>query len=227
MESYEDRCVNCQHNDILELRTANASLQQCNSFILNSIPVLVTVTSFGMFTLLGGNLTPSRAFTSLSLFAVLRFPLNMLPNLITQVLPSSAWCWSGVELRQGRAEGVWRRDGGSWDVLWRGERGRWWVTRAGGGWVANANVSLQRLEELFLAEERILLPNPPLEPELPAISIKNGYFSWDSKVLVGMHPTSPGIAPSVLVIKFQFPSCHTPNPGMTGRGPQRLSPRHT
>ncbi|CAL5345398.1 unnamed protein product [Camellia sinensis] len=95
------------------------------------IPVLVTVTSFGMFTFLGGNLTPSRAFTSLSLFAMLRFPLNMLPNLITQVV--------------------------------------------------NANVSLQRLEELFLAEERILLPNPPLEPELPAISIRNGYFSWDSK----------------------------------------------
>lgn len=48
--------------------------------------------------------------------------------------------------------------------------------------VVNANVSLQRLEELFLAEERVLLPNPPLEPVLPAISIKDGYFSWASKV---------------------------------------------
>lgn len=48
--------------------------------------------------------------------------------------------------------------------------------------VVNANVSLQRLEELLLAEERILVPNPPLEPELPAVSIKNGNFSWDSKV---------------------------------------------
>ncbi|URE19194.1 BAG domain [Musa troglodytarum] len=47
--------------------------------------------------------------------------------------------------------------------------------------VVNCNVSLKRLEELLLAEERILLPNPPLEPQLPAISIKNGYFSWDSK----------------------------------------------
>nr|QWN59139.1 ATP-binding cassette C transporter [Rehmannia glutinosa] len=106
-------------------------LSACNNFILNSIPVLVTVISFGMFTFLGGDLTPSRAFTSLSLFSVLRMPLNMLPNLITQVV--------------------------------------------------NANVSLQRLEELLLAEERTLLPNPPLEPTLPAISIKGGYFSWDSK----------------------------------------------
>ncbi|XP_047256585.1 ABC transporter C family member 1 isoform X7 [Capsicum annuum] len=50
------------------------------------------------------------------------------------------------------------------------------------GAVVNANVSLKRLEELLLAEERILLPNPPLEPGLPAISIKNGCFSWESKV---------------------------------------------
>ncbi|KAA3460958.1 ABC transporter C family member 12-like isoform X5 [Gossypium australe] len=47
--------------------------------------------------------------------------------------------------------------------------------------VAKANISLQRLEELFLAEERVLAPNPSLEPGLPAISIKNGNFSWDLK----------------------------------------------
>ncbi|XP_028090867.1 ABC transporter C family member 12-like isoform X4 [Camellia sinensis] len=129
-ESFQSKVHSIRFDELSWFQKAQL-LSACNSFILNSIPVLVTVTSFGMFTLLGGNLTPSRAFTSLSLFAVLRFPLNMLPNLITQV--------------------------------------------------ANANVSLQRLEELFLAEERILLPNPPLEPELPAISIKNGYFSWDSK----------------------------------------------
>lgn len=48
--------------------------------------------------------------------------------------------------------------------------------------VVNAHVSLQRMEELFLIEERTLAPNPPLKPGLPAISIKNGCFSWDSKV---------------------------------------------
>ncbi|KAJ8538757.1 hypothetical protein K7X08_030053 [Anisodus acutangulus] len=106
-------------------------LAALNSFILNSIPVVVIVISFGVFSLLGGDLTPARAFTSLSLFAVLRFPLFMLPNIITQVV--------------------------------------------------NANVSLKRLQELLLAEERILLPNPPLEPGLPAISINNGCFSWESK----------------------------------------------
>ncbi|XP_052179623.1 ABC transporter C family member 12-like isoform X3 [Diospyros lotus] len=130
-ESFQSKLHSLRKDELSWFQKAQL-LSACNTFILNSIPVLVTVTSFGMFTLLGGDLTPSRAFTSLSLFAVLRFPLNMLPNLITQV--------------------------------------------------ANVNVSLQRLEELLLAEERILLPNPPLEPTLPAISIKNGYFSWDSKV---------------------------------------------
>ncbi|XP_047940588.1 ABC transporter C family member 12-like [Salvia hispanica] len=129
-KSFKSKIQVLRDDELSWVRKAQ-TLQAWNTFILNSIPVLVTVISFGTFTLLGGDLTPSRAFTSLALFGVLRFPLNMLPNLITQVV--------------------------------------------------NANVSLQRLEELLLAEERILLPNPPLAPELPAISIKGGNFSWDSK----------------------------------------------
>ncbi|KAF5736366.1 ABC transporter family protein [Tripterygium wilfordii] len=128
--SFQSKVQNVRNDELSWFRKASL-LGAGNSFILNSIPVVVTVVSFGLFTLLGGNLTPARAFTSLSLFAVLRFPLFMLPNIITQVV--------------------------------------------------NANVSLKRLEDLFLAEERILLPNPPLDPQLPAISIRNGYFSWDSK----------------------------------------------
>ncbi|XP_060675528.1 ABC transporter C family member 2-like isoform X1 [Ziziphus jujuba] len=128
--SFQSKVLSVRIEEFSWFRKASL-LGALNRFILNSTPVVVTVISFGMFTLLGGDLTPARAFTSLSLFAVLRFPLFMLPNIITQVV--------------------------------------------------NANVSLKRLEELLLAEERILLPNPPLDPRLPAISIKNGYFSWDSK----------------------------------------------
>ncbi|XP_071921349.1 ABC transporter C family member 12-like isoform X1 [Coffea arabica] len=129
-KSFQSKILSMRNDELSWFKKAQF-LAACNTFILNSIPVLVTVVSFGMFTFLGGDLTPARAFTSLSLFSVLRFPLNMLPNLITQVV--------------------------------------------------NVNVSLQRLEELFLAEERILSSNPPGEPGLPAISIKDGYFSWDSK----------------------------------------------
>ncbi|KAI4371822.1 hypothetical protein MLD38_010126 [Melastoma candidum] len=129
-DSFKAKVQDVRTEELSWFRKASL-LGALNSFILNSIPVVVTATSFGLFTLLGGDLTPSRAFTSLSLFAVLRFPLFMLPSIITQTV--------------------------------------------------NANVSLKRLEELLLAEERILLPNPPLDPGLPAISIKNGNFSWDTK----------------------------------------------
>ncbi|KAJ6893919.1 hypothetical protein NC652_027866 [Populus alba x Populus x berolinensis] len=149
--SFQAKVQGVRDDELSWFRKASL-LGACNSFILKSIPVMVTVISFGMYTLLGGNLTPARAFTSLSLFAVLRFPLSMLPNMITQVL-SSFFIVSLIVLLTA-------------EILLM---------------VVNANVSLKRLEELFLAEERIRLPNPLLDPWLPAVSIKNGYFSWDSK----------------------------------------------
>ncbi|XP_050370620.1 LOW QUALITY PROTEIN: ABC transporter C family member 12-like [Argentina anserina] len=128
--SFQLRVQNIRNDELSRFRKAQL-LSALNSFILSSIPIVVTVSSFGAFTFFGGKLTPARAFTSLSLFALLRFPLESLPNLLSQVV--------------------------------------------------NANVSLQRLEELLLTEEKSLVPNPPLEPGLPAISIQDGYFSWDSK----------------------------------------------
>ncbi|CAM6104569.1 unnamed protein product [Calypogeia fissa] len=103
-----------------------------NSFLLNSIPVCVTILAFGLYSLFGGDLTPAKAFTSLALFAVLRFPLYMFPSLVTQAV--------------------------------------------------NANVSLKRLQDLLLAEERVLLPNPPIEPGLPALAIEDGTFAWDTSI---------------------------------------------
>ncbi|OEL34907.1 ABC transporter C family member 2 [Dichanthelium oligosanthes] len=129
-QSFQSKVQDIRDDELSWFRRAQL-LAALNSFILNSIPVVVTVVSFGVYSLLGGDLTPAKAFTSLSLFAILRFPLFMLPNLITQVV--------------------------------------------------NCKVSLKRLEDLLLAEERLLLPNPPIDPELPAISIKNGYFSWESQ----------------------------------------------
>ncbi|KAL4010215.1 hypothetical protein IC575_030445 [Cucumis melo] len=106
-----------------------AFLKSINSFIVHIIPCLVVVTSFGLFTVFEGNLTPSRAYTSLSLLSVLIFSLCMFFGAIPQVV--------------------------------------------------NAVVSLKRVEELVVAKERIVLPNPPLNPDLPSILIKNGNFAWD------------------------------------------------
>ncbi|PHT58696.1 ABC transporter C family member 2 [Capsicum baccatum] len=160
--SFQSKVQGVRNEELTWFRKSQL-LGALNSFILNSIPVVVIVISFGIFSLLGGDLTPARAFTSLSLFAVLRFPLFMLPITITQVV--------------------------------------------------NANVSLKRLEELLLAEERILLPNPPLEPGLPAISIKNGCFSWESKSISTLPKIihSQCLTPSVLEHQSPSSSCARTN----------------
>ncbi|CAA6668089.1 unnamed protein product [Spirodela intermedia] len=122
-KSFQSKIQNIRNDELFWYRRSQY-WAACNSFVLNSIPVLVTVISFGMYTLLGGDLTPAKALHAFHCF-------NYVVFFFCQVV--------------------------------------------------NANVSLKRLEDLLLAEERALLPNPPLDPRLPAISIKDGYFSWDSK----------------------------------------------
>jgi ATP-binding cassette subfamily C (CFTR/MRP) protein 1 len=46
-----------------------------NYFILGSVPVLVSLATFGCYVLLGNELTAAKAFTAITLFAILRFPL--------------------------------------------------------------------------------------------------------------------------------------------------------
>lgn len=127
--SFRSKVLKIRDDEISWFRKAQL-LSAINTFCLNSVPILVTVLAFGFFTYFGGVLTPAKAFTSLSLFAVLRFPLFMFPTLVTAAV--------------------------------------------------NANVSLKRLQELLLAEERVLSLNPPLENNLPAISVKDGNFAWDA-----------------------------------------------
>ena len=51
----------------------------------SAVPVLVSLSSFTAFTLMGGELTPGKAFTSLALFNILRFPMAVLPSVVSQV----------------------------------------------------------------------------------------------------------------------------------------------
>ena len=48
------------------------------------VPVLVSLSSFAAYTLMGEELTPAKAFTSLALFNILRFPMAVLPSIISQ-----------------------------------------------------------------------------------------------------------------------------------------------
>lgn len=127
-ESFKTKVLGIRADEISWLRKSQL-LNAVNSFLLDAAPVLVAVLAFGLYTYFGGELTPAKTFTSLSLFAVLRFPLYTLPTLIV--------------------------------------------------YIVNANVSLKRLQEFLVADERDLQPNPALESGLPAISIENRTFSWE------------------------------------------------
>jgi hypothetical protein len=64
-----DRIQNVRNEELSTLWRAFI-IQALFGFTLNTIPVLVSVLTFGVYVLLGNKLTAAEAFTSLSLFTV-------------------------------------------------------------------------------------------------------------------------------------------------------------
>ena len=68
----------------------NSIVRAINMFFISAIPIFVTFFTFLVYVSIPGNkLTASVAFTSLSLFSVLRMPLIMLPQVINQAIQTS------------------------------------------------------------------------------------------------------------------------------------------
>jgi hypothetical protein len=61
----------------------------CSLRMLQTVPTLVTIATFSAYVLLGNDLTAAKAFTSLSLFGVLRMPLFQLPMVVSQAVRAS------------------------------------------------------------------------------------------------------------------------------------------
>ncbi|XP_026349643.2 ATP-binding cassette sub-family C member 2 [Ursus arctos] len=85
-------------NQVHELRKkelknllAFARMQSVMVFLLHLTPVLVSVITFSVYTLVDSNniLDAEKAFTSITLFNMLRFPLSMFPMVISTVLQAS------------------------------------------------------------------------------------------------------------------------------------------
>ncbi|XP_037352386.1 ATP-binding cassette sub-family C member 2 [Talpa occidentalis] len=66
-------------------------MQAVMMFLLYLTPVLVSVTTFSVYVLMDSNnvLDAEKAFTSITLFNILRFPLSMLPMVITSLIQAS------------------------------------------------------------------------------------------------------------------------------------------
>ncbi|ELU09880.1 hypothetical protein CAPTEDRAFT_178694 [Capitella teleta] len=81
--SFEDKVINIRNKELKVLRQA-AYLNAASSFTWTCAPFLVSLTTFAFYVLSSENnvLDAEKAFVSLALFNILRFPLSMLPMLI-------------------------------------------------------------------------------------------------------------------------------------------------
>ncbi|XP_058527585.1 ATP-binding cassette sub-family C member 2 [Ochotona princeps] len=88
--SFKDQVHNLRNKELKNLR-AFAYLQSVIMFLLYLSPVLVSVTTFSVYVLVDSNniLDAQKAFTSITLFNILRFPMSMLPNVISALLQAS------------------------------------------------------------------------------------------------------------------------------------------
>nr|UEO57355.1 ABCC1 [Conogethes punctiferalis] len=88
--SFEDQILKIRNKEMHVLKQT-AYLNSATSFIWSCAPFLVSLMSFGCFVLVNDTegLDSKRAFVSLSLFNILRFPLSMLPNVISNVVQTS------------------------------------------------------------------------------------------------------------------------------------------
>uniref|UniRef100_F6VW89 ABC-type glutathione-S-conjugate transporter n=1 Tax=Equus caballus TaxID=9796 RepID=F6VW89_HORSE len=88
--SFKDQVHNLRKKELRNLLTFG-QLQSVMTFLLYLTPVLVSVTTFSVYVLVDSNniLTAEKAFTSITLFNILRFPMSMLPMLISSMLQAS------------------------------------------------------------------------------------------------------------------------------------------
>ncbi|XP_040848249.1 ATP-binding cassette sub-family C member 2 [Ochotona curzoniae] len=88
--SFKEQVHKLRNKELKNLR-AFAYLQSLITFLLYLSPVLVSVTTFSVYVLVDSNniLDAQKAFTSITLFNILRFPMGMLPNVISAMLQAS------------------------------------------------------------------------------------------------------------------------------------------
>ncbi|KAL4706573.1 hypothetical protein ACJJTC_015771, partial [Scirpophaga incertulas] len=88
--SFENQILKIRNQEMNVLKQT-AYLNSATSFIWSCAPFLVSLMSFGCFVLVNDSkaLDAKTAFVALSLFNILRFPLSMLPNVISNIVQTS------------------------------------------------------------------------------------------------------------------------------------------
>jgi ABC-type transport system involved in cytochrome bd biosynthesis fused ATPase/permease subunit len=84
-EAFMERIFAHRHKEIRALRMY-ANLNALQSAFWNSAPVLVSLATFTVYSMLGNTLTLPVVFTALALFNILRFPLAVLPMMLSSAV---------------------------------------------------------------------------------------------------------------------------------------------
>ncbi|KFR15692.1 Canalicular multispecific organic anion transporter 2, partial [Opisthocomus hoazin] len=88
--SFSEKVLEIRKNELRVLKKS-AYLNSLSTFAWISAPFLVALTTFAVYVAVDENniLDAEKAFVSLSLFNILKFPLNMLPQLISNIAQTS------------------------------------------------------------------------------------------------------------------------------------------
>ncbi|CAJ1373645.1 unnamed protein product [Effrenium voratum] len=84
-DSFEARLDGIRERELKQLRKYQI-LNIISSAMWATAPILTALATFAVYSALYGELTPATAFTAVSLFNVLRFPLTMFPNTVTSAV---------------------------------------------------------------------------------------------------------------------------------------------
>ncbi|CAK9079757.1 ABC transporter C family member 8 (ABC transporter ABCC.8), partial [Durusdinium trenchii] len=87
-DSFESRLDGIREKELKQLRTYQI-LQIISSAMWATAPILTALATFAVYSASYGELMPATAFTAVSLFNVLRFPLTMFPNTITSAVEAN------------------------------------------------------------------------------------------------------------------------------------------
>ena len=87
-DSYSKRVNEVRKTELVTLKSV-AYIQAFSNFAWTSIPLLVSLVTFVVYSLSGNVLTAEVAFTSLSLFNLLRIPLFTIPEVIKEIVEAT------------------------------------------------------------------------------------------------------------------------------------------
>lgn len=84
-ESFKEKVMNHRKSELQHIRSSNRAIA-IFSFTMNCTPFVVSLVTFAVYIFAGNDLTAEKAFVAISLFNILRFPLIMLPYLLSSLM---------------------------------------------------------------------------------------------------------------------------------------------